>query len=93
MDILGILRDNVLFQLMWSADIWTSYVTSWHILLFALFRFISIYWPHRFLSFTLKRTKVGGTKYSHFKIMVDINSLSYSVVLSTAYVTLDVKCV
>nr|CAB3248990.1 growth hormone secretagogue receptor type 1-like [Phallusia mammillata] len=32
-------------KLIWAVDIWTSYVTSTHILLFAVIRFISVKWP------------------------------------------------
>ena len=42
----------------WGIDVWTSFVTALHILLFSVLRFVSIRWPPRFTIFTLKRTKV-----------------------------------
>ena len=48
-----------LFQVTWSTDCWTSFITTLHILWFSFLRFFSLQWPHQFKHFVKKHGKVG----------------------------------
>ncbi|XP_078480992.1 growth hormone secretagogue receptor type 1-like [Ciona intestinalis] len=39
---------DFLCKVFWGLDLWTSYITSTHILCFASLRYVSVQWPHRF---------------------------------------------
>ncbi|XP_076805359.1 growth hormone secretagogue receptor type 1-like [Clavelina lepadiformis] len=49
---------NFLCGIFWGGDNFTSVATSFHILLFAFFRFISLMYPHRFKRITSKHVKI-----------------------------------
>ncbi|CAK8674398.1 unnamed protein product [Clavelina lepadiformis] len=49
---------DFLCKMFWSIDLWTSFVTSSHVLTFASLRFISLQWPFRFNSISKKHAKV-----------------------------------
>nr|XP_039270397.1 growth hormone secretagogue receptor type 1-like isoform X1 [Styela clava] len=45
-------------KLYWATDMWTSYVTALHILLFAIIRLISIRWPHIYTKIKIRHARM-----------------------------------